>query len=176
MWPLAALTRRTWLLAALLLCAAPALCGAKPRIVVVFATHPPRYPLVAAGRETWRKDVPTLVVTEGDTERAIASPLGNSSFETWWEFPDDLRKDQGIWKKGDMKLAASFRIANETFGDTYECVRSALALSGAVCLTRGSALAAGWRMETTIRCGSCLRRTRWCQALTPTCRTSLRTW
>lgn len=164
MWPLAAPTRKLWLLAALLLCAAPALCGAKPRIVVVFATHPPRYPLVTAGRETWRKDVRTLVVTEGIMERAIPSPLGNSSFETWWEYPDDLRKGEGIWKKGDMKLAASFRIANETFGDTYECARSALALSGAAGLTCGSApfcFAAGWRTATTTRSGLCLLRRRW---------------
>ena len=115
-----------WLLAALLLCAAPALCNPQPRIVVVFPTHPPRYPLISAGRETWRKDVRTLVVTEGATERAVPSPVGDVAFETWWEYPDDLRKDMGIWKKGDMKAAASFRIANETFGDTYECAQRRL--------------------------------------------------
>ena len=89
---------------------------------VVFPTYPPRYPLVQAGRDSWRQDVRTLIVTEGATERAVPSPLGDVPSETWWEYPDDTRTELNVYKKGDMKLAASFRIANETFGDTYEYV------------------------------------------------------
>ena len=111
------------LLAATLLCCSAA-SRQIPRIVVVFPTYPLRYPLVLAGRETWRKNKRTLVVTEGPSERAVASPLGDVPYETWWEYPDDLRKDMHIYKKGDMKVAAAFRIANEVFGDTYECASS----------------------------------------------------
>jgi hypothetical protein len=112
-----------WVLAALLLAAAAAQ-PAQPRIVVVFPTWPPRYGLVAAGRETWRRGTPTLVVTEGDAEGPIASPIpGAPATETWWAYPDDPRKD--AWKKGDQKLAASYRIANETFAGQYECARLA---------------------------------------------------
>jgi hypothetical protein len=104
-----------------LLCCALAAASARdePRIVVVLITHPPRYELVAAGRDSWRRGQRTLIVTEGPTEAAIASPIpGDASQERWFQYPDDLRKD--AWKKGDQKAAAAFRIANETYGDDYD--------------------------------------------------------
>ena len=107
------------LLLLLLLSAAPAAyVVALSRVVVVFPTHSLRYPLVLAGRETWRTTVRALVVTDGAAERAIATPLGNASLESWWEFPTG----PGVVGKDDLKLAAALRIANQTFGDTYECV------------------------------------------------------
>ena len=136
---------------------------------VVFPTYPPRYPLVQAGRDTWRQDVRTLIVTEGGTERAIPSPQGDVPFETWWEYPDDTRTGLKVYKKGDMKLAASFRIANETFGDSFECVVTAWC---AQLTPDASLLAAGSRMATTTPFSSWTRLRRWWRALMLISRTS----
>jgi hypothetical protein len=109
------------LLLLLLHCACRAAHADEARIVLVVPTYPPRYDLVAAGRDTWRKGVRTLVITEGPTEAPIPSPISPpNALETWWQYPNDLRPD--AWKKGDQKFAASYRIANETFGDSYDWI------------------------------------------------------
>jgi len=94
-----------------------------PRIVVVFPTHPGRYPLVQAGRSTWRGTTPTVILTEGPVEGPIDNPLGAFASEHWFSYPDLSPEQQRLehaWKKGDQKLAASFRIANQTFGEAYD--------------------------------------------------------
>ena len=97
-----------------------AACAARSDVAVVFPTHPARYDVVRAGGETWRAGAPAVIVTEGPSEGPTAPPYENVTVEHWFTFPDDLRPDMGIWKKGDMKAAASFRIANETLGAAYD--------------------------------------------------------
>lgn len=91
--------------------------------MVVFPTHPGRYSLVQAGRSTWRGTNPTVILTEGPAEGPIASPLGDFPSERWFAYPDlnpEQQQAEHAWKKGDQKLAASFRVANESFGEGYD--------------------------------------------------------
>ena len=90
-------------------------------IVVVFPTWSRRYDLVAAGRDTWRKGVMTVVATEGATEGVLASPpQGATSEERWYTYPDELRP--GAHRRGDTRAIAVLRIANESLAGAYECV------------------------------------------------------
>ena len=97
-------------------------CEAEPAaIVVVFPTWSKRYDLVAAGRDTWRKGVITVVATEGATEGVLASPpQGATPEERWYTYPDEMRP--GAHRRGDTRAIAVLRIANESLAGAYECV------------------------------------------------------
>ena len=94
----------------------------RPVVVIVAPTWPPRHALVQAGGESWRAGAPAVFVTEGDVEAPIAVPYANTTEERWFTYPDDLRQNLSIWKKGDMKAAGSLRVANESLGGAYDWI------------------------------------------------------
>ena len=89
-----------WLALALLL---PAACG--QRLAISIQTYSKNHHLIEVvrapcaectpactlltplpqGRETWRRGIPTVIITNGTTERQIDSP---SDTEVWFEAPD----------------------------------------------------------------------------------------
>jgi hypothetical protein len=109
-------------LAALACCVWRADCGYTPPVIaVVFPTYPARYELVAAGRDTWRKGVLTVAVTEGATEGPLAEPPdGATPSERWFTYPDDARPE--AHRRSDTRAIAALRIANASLGGAYECV------------------------------------------------------
>lgn len=64
----------TWLVAA---CA--------QRIAVSIQTYSGNHHMIESSRESWRKGVATVVITNGTAERRVDSP---SPHEVWFEAPD----------------------------------------------------------------------------------------
>lgn len=54
-------------------------------LAISVSTHTANHHLLETGRLTWRKGVPTVVVTNGTTERKIDSAHAH---EVWWEGVD----------------------------------------------------------------------------------------
>lgn len=105
---------KTAILLLSLICAS----AARLRIVNVVVTYPPHHPMVRAAAHSWRHGYEAVVVTEAQTEGPLRS---NFSRERWYGYPDDLRgKAAGVWKKGDAKLAAALRVANESLSGEYD--------------------------------------------------------
>ena len=55
------------------------------RIAVSIQTFSGNHHMVESSRDSWRKGIATVVITNGTTERVIASP---SELEVWFEAPD----------------------------------------------------------------------------------------
>ena len=55
------------------------------RIAVSIQTYSGNHHMVESSRDSWRKGVTSVVITNGSTERAIPSP---SEHEVWFEAPD----------------------------------------------------------------------------------------
>lgn len=88
-------------------------------VVNVVVTYPPHHNLVRVAGDTWRQGYRAVVITESKVEGPL--PELNTAHESWFGYPDDLRGDaDGVWKKGDMKLAAALRIANESLAGNYD--------------------------------------------------------
>ena len=59
--------------------------AAAQRIAVSIQTYSGNHHMVESSRDTWRKGITTVVITNGTTERRVASP---SEHEVWFEAPD----------------------------------------------------------------------------------------
>ena len=92
----------------LLLLAVLSLSSAQ-RIAVSVQTYAPNHHLLDIGRETWRAGVPTVVLTNGTSERRVSSP---SADEVWFQAPD---APELAWNNpNENRYTAQIRFANQS--------------------------------------------------------------
>ena len=87
-------------------------------MVTVLGTYHGRHALVREAGLTWRRNVASLIVTDGPYESSIEAPAGQnaSGLERWFQFPNDVNLVHG-GRGSDTKCVAALRIANATFPD-----------------------------------------------------------
>lgn len=84
--------------------------GAAQRLAVSIQTFSGNHHMVDSSRESWRRGVSTVVITNGTTERRIASPV---DWEVWYEAPD--KPEIGWNNPSENRYTGQVRYANQTF-------------------------------------------------------------
>ena len=98
-----------WLDAALLAALALSCPAQAQRVAVSIQTYSANHHMVESSRESWRKGVATVIVTNGTEEHMIQSP---SEHEVWFEAPDIPRL--GWNNPSENRYTAQIRYANQS--------------------------------------------------------------